>query len=121
MFNEFVNGRRKELGMSVDELVKISGIPKGTISKITAGINTNPTLTTVMAICKALNCSLNDAVGFETKPLNQPLTAKETKMLNFFRNFNDEGQEKALERLSEMSELDRYKKRADFEDERREA
>lgn len=61
--NEFVNQRRKELNMSVDELVKKSGIPKGTLSKITAGINTNPTLSTVEALCKALNCSLNDIVG----------------------------------------------------------
>lgn len=61
--NEFVNQRRKELNMSVDELVKKSGIPKGTLSKITAGINSNPTLSTVEALCKALNCSLNDIAG----------------------------------------------------------
>lgn len=61
--NEYVNQRRKELNMSVDELVIKSGIPKGTLSKITAGINTNPTLSTVEALCKALECSLNDIVG----------------------------------------------------------
>lgn len=61
--NEFVNQRRKELNMSVDELVKKSGIPKGTLSKITAGINSNPTLSTVESLCKALNCSLNDIAG----------------------------------------------------------
>ncbi len=61
--NEFVNQKRKELNMGVDELVKKSGIPKGTLSKITAGINTNPTLSTAEALCKALNCSLNDIVG----------------------------------------------------------
>lgn len=61
--NEFVNQRRKELNMSIDELVKKSGIPKGTLSKITAGINSNPTLSTVEALCNALNCSLNDIAG----------------------------------------------------------
>lgn len=61
--NEFVNQKRKELDISIDELVKKSGIPKGTLSKITAGINSNPTLSTVEALCKALNCSLNDIAG----------------------------------------------------------
>ena len=62
--NEFINKRRKELNMSIDDLVAESGIPKGTLSKITAGINTNPTLSTVETLCKALKCSINDAVGF---------------------------------------------------------
>lgn len=62
-FNEFVNNRRKELNMTVDELVRLSGLPKGTVSKITAGINTNPKLTTVEALCRALLCSLDEASG----------------------------------------------------------
>lgn len=62
-FNEFVNQRRKELNMTVDELVERSGLPKGTVSKITAGINQNPKLTTVEALCRALVCSLDEALG----------------------------------------------------------
>ncbi len=62
-FNEFINTRRKELGMSIDELVRRSGIPKGTLSKITSGIHSNPTLGTALALCKALDCTLNDMVG----------------------------------------------------------
>ncbi len=115
MFNEFVNKRRKELNMSVDDLVEKSGIPKGTISKITAGINTNPTLTTIEAICKALDCSLNDAVGFETKPqTNDILTAEEKQLVDIYRSFNDEGKEEAKKRLSEMAQLDQYKKCSEF-------
>lgn len=60
--NEAINHRRKALNMSVDDLVKESGVPKGTLSKITAGINANPTLSTVKAICNALGCTLNDLV-----------------------------------------------------------
>lgn len=62
-FNEFINRRRKELHMTVDELVRLSGLPKGTVSKLTAGVNRNPTLSTAEAICRALSCSLDDAVG----------------------------------------------------------
>ena len=56
-FNEYINRRRKELGMTVDELVERSGLPKGTVSKITSGINANPKLSTIEAICRALMCS----------------------------------------------------------------
>lgn len=64
-FNEFINFKRKQLNLSVDDLVKISGIPKGTLSKITAGINTNPKLSTIEALCIALNCSLDEAINFK--------------------------------------------------------
>lgn len=38
------------------------------------------------------------------------ITSNEKRLLDYFRNFNEEGQAKALERLSEMLEIDRYKK-----------
>lgn len=64
-FNEFINFKRKQLNLSVDDLVKLSGIPKGTLSKITAGINTNPKLSTIETLCVALNCSLDEAINFK--------------------------------------------------------
>lgn len=89
-FNEFINNRRKELGMSIDELVKKSGVPKGTLSKITSGINTNPTLTTVEAICKALKCTLNDAVG---TGVSQSFSATEMTTLKKYRALDEHGKE----------------------------
>ncbi len=62
-FNQYINRRRKDLGMTVDELVERSGLPKGTVSKITSGINANPKLSTIEAICRALMCSVDDAMG----------------------------------------------------------
>lgn len=50
----------KAKGITQDELAEKSGVPKSTLSKITAGINTNPTLETVKAIVSALGCTLND-------------------------------------------------------------
>ncbi len=55
-----INEIRKEKGISIDELCARSGVPKGTLSKITADITTNPTLDTVRAIAVALNCQLDD-------------------------------------------------------------
>ncbi len=90
IFNNFINNRRKELNMSIDELVEKSGIPKGTLSKITAGISTNPTLSTVEALCRALDCSLNDAVGFVE---DNQITFDELSHIKKYRTLDEYGRE----------------------------
>ena len=47
---------RKKQNMSIEELSIKSGVPIGTLSKISAGITKEPRLDTVKAIAKALNC-----------------------------------------------------------------
>lgn len=89
-FNNFINNRRKELNMSIDELVEKSGIPKGTLSKITAGISTNPTLSTVEALCNALKCSLNDAVGYVE---DNQITSDELFHIKKYRTLDEYGKE----------------------------
>ena len=89
-FNEFVNQRRKELNMSVDDLVEKSKVPKSTVSKITAGINVNPTLNTVELLCKALECSLNDAVGYVEK---NTVTIKEMAHIKKYRVLDEHGKD----------------------------
>jgi transcriptional regulator with XRE-family HTH domain len=53
---------RNKAGLSIDELVEKSGVPKGTVSKICSGHALNPTLETMRAIAKALGCTLDDFV-----------------------------------------------------------
>lgn len=96
--NEFINKRRKELSMSIDDLVVRSGIPKSTLSKITAGINTNPTLATVEALCKALKCTLNDVAGHSVK--NQP-ASNEMLIIKKYRMLDEYGK-KAVDALLEI-------------------
>ena len=55
-----INEIRRNKKISIDELCELSGVPKGTMSKITAGITTSPTLDTVKAIARALDCKLDD-------------------------------------------------------------
>lgn len=69
-------------------------------------------------IARKLNINPARLLGFDVskEPSNEKnisqiggvLTTDE-KMLDTYRHFNDEGKEKALERLLEMSELDKYK------------
>ncbi len=88
-FNEYINRRRKDLGMTVDELVERSGLPKGTVSKITAGINSNPKLTTIEALCRALMISVDDAMGLA--PAASIFSFSEIDHINKYRSLDKYG------------------------------
>ena len=88
-FNQYINKRRKELGMTVDELCERSGLPKGTVSKITSGINPNPKLSTVEAICRALLCSVDDAMGLSS--LLHTYTYDEMELIRKYRTLDSYG------------------------------
>lgn len=92
--NEFINRRRKELNISLDELCEKSGVPKGTVSKITAGINTNPKLGTLRAICDALDCTLDDLILAEQEDedkINLGFTPTETEHITKYRTLDGYG------------------------------
>lgn len=99
-FNDYINNRRKQLSMSVDELVIKSGIPKGTLSKITAGFNTNPTLSTIEALCKALDCTIDEAVCPKKDTANAKKgdnDAGKQKLIDNYNLLNAEGQQDLVE------------------------
>ena len=60
MLHKILTERRKNIGMSIDQLVEKSGIPKGTLTKVLTGVSPNPSLETVKAIAYALGLTLND-------------------------------------------------------------
>lgn len=62
MLHEILTERRRSIGMSIDELVEKSCVPKGTVTKVLTGVSTNPALETVKAIAYALGLTLNDLV-----------------------------------------------------------
>lgn len=87
-----INEIRKQKGLSIDELCELSGIPKGTLSKITAGITTSPTLDTVRAIAKALGCKLDDFDDSPVEVTNSPSTAEAAlgeEVFTIFDQLND--------------------------------
>ena len=61
---EKINEMRKYKGIGIDELCQMSGVPKGTLSKITAGITKNPSVDTVKAIVYAMGFTLDDLDNF---------------------------------------------------------
>ena len=62
---ERINEIRKQRGITIEELSARSGVPISTLKKISAGITTNPSLDTVKAIARALDCTLDDLAAEE--------------------------------------------------------
>lgn len=57
---EIINQRKKLKKMTNEELAVLSGVPKGTIDKITSGATKDPKLETLKALARVLGCSLSD-------------------------------------------------------------
>lgn len=92
--------------------------PYSTINNIFSRGVSGAGISTIIPLCRALNLDVDaladDKIKFKDNILND-LSTDEKELLKTYRNFNDEGKEKALERLSEMDELDKYKKCPDIE------
>lgn len=85
---------KSEMKITNDELAEKTGIPVGTLSKILAGISESPKLCNFVAICEALNCSLDYIMyGIEENKNNYTLTASEMDMVETYRALDDRGRE----------------------------
>ncbi len=80
--------------MTNDELAARTGIPGGTLSKILAGISESPKLCNIVAICEALNCSLDYIMyGLEENKNNYTLSDDEIEMIEQLRTLDERGRE----------------------------
>lgn len=73
MWLDNFNQMRQESGMSLDELSDKSGVPKGTLAKITSGITKAPSLETMRSLVYAMGYTLDDLDrGIQTKKSPAP-------------------------------------------------
>jgi transcriptional regulator with XRE-family HTH domain len=68
MWLDVFNEMRKSSGMSLDELSEKSGVPKGTLAKITSGITKTPSLETMKSLVYAMGYTLDDLDKKENPP-----------------------------------------------------
>ena len=69
MWLETFNNMRQLSGMSLDELSEKSGVPKGTLAKISSGITKTPSLETMRSLVYAMGYTLDDLDrGVKTPP-----------------------------------------------------
>lgn len=85
---------KSEKKMTNDELAEKTGIAVGTLSKILAGISESPKLSNFVAICEALNCSLDYIMyGIEENSNNYTLDDEEIVMIERYRTLDARGKE----------------------------
>ena len=61
-----INEIRKLKHLTIEDLSEKSNVPISTVKKICAGITTNPSLDTMIALARALECTLDDLAVPET-------------------------------------------------------
>ncbi len=91
MWLETFNEMRKQSKMSLDELSAKSGVPKGTLSKITSGITKAPPLETMKNLVYAMGYSLKDLdEGLEN---SDAFSSDEKEMVKKYRALDPYGKE----------------------------
>ena len=101
---EKINDMRKHIGMSIDELSEKSGVPKGTLSKITAGITKNPSIDTVKAIVHTMGFTLDDLDDFPRSKDGNDLSAENMELIKKYSNLDAHGKKIVDFVLNEESE-----------------
>lgn len=67
-------GLRKARGLTLQEVADRAGLAKSYVWEIERGVQTNPSITKLIALCSALGCSLDGLVGLAefVKPQLRP-------------------------------------------------
>ena len=107
IINDVINRLKKEKGITNAKLADESGLTLSTIDKITAGINTNPKLDTLQAICKVLNCTLDD-LDDSSKQVGMNINPSEQAHIIKYRQLNADGQNKVDEYTTDLVDSGKY-------------
>ncbi len=89
-----IKKRKSEKRLTNEQLADLSGIPRGTLSKILAGMSESPKLSNIVAICDALDCSVEYIVTGELENTNNyTLSAEEISFVESYRRLDDWGRD----------------------------
>ena len=101
---------KSEKKMTNDELAEKTGIAVGTLSKILAGISESPKLSNFVAICEALNCSLDYIMyGIEENSNNYTLEESEISLIEKYRALDARGKDTVAAVVEKEMELSSVK------------
>ncbi len=109
---EIINNLKKQKGFTSERLSNESGVPIGTLNKILNGQTKNPAYETVVALAKALNCSVDDFNDTSNKEniesQTKTLTKDETELLDTYNKLNYIGKREAKKRVNELTMVPNY-------------
>lgn len=105
---EVINKLKKERNLTLQELSDLSGVPLGTLTKITSGITKDPKLETLKALAKVLGCTLDD---FDDTNISQNnIDTKEFQLIENFNKLNSIAKDKLVEYSNDLIQIPKYKK-----------
>jgi len=85
---------KNEKKITNEELARLSGIPLGTLSKLLAGLSDSVKLSNMIAICEALECSIDYIVsGIPENTNNFTLDGNEIRLIEEYRRLDTHGKE----------------------------
>lgn len=96
---------KSEKKITNDRLSEMTDIPLGTLSKILAGISDSPKLSNIVAICAALECSVDYILtGIPENTNNYTLDEREMTMIENYRKLDAHSRELVAMVISKESE-----------------
>jgi len=99
---ERIKARRKEIGLSADDVAASLGVSRATIYRYeSADIEKLPT-TIIEPLAKVLRCSVSYLMGWES---TIPLSSPESELVEKYRLLNPAGKQKLTERADELIDL----------------
>ena len=107
MISKKINELKKQKKLTNQKLSEISGVPLGTLNKITSGVTTDPKLETLKSLAKALKCSLDDFETLDVANLKE-LPQDKKELLDNYDKLNEEGKEEASKRVEELTQIPKY-------------
>ncbi|MBQ1229567.1 MAG: helix-turn-helix domain-containing protein [Clostridia bacterium] len=100
-----IKKKKSERRLTNEQLAGKSGIPLGTLSKMLAGMSDSPKLSNIVALCNALDCSVEYIVsGTPENTNNYTLQDEEISLIEDFRLLDSWGQNLVKQVLSMESE-----------------
>ena len=109
-FFEILQNIMNERNLKVSDISKMTDIPDSTLRSIINRKNKTVALDVAFKISKGLNIpieKLNDENTFSNENINQ-LNNKLNKLNYYFNKLNSVGQEKAIERVEELTQISKY-------------
>ena len=113
-FDDFLNRLKKsksEKKLRVEDISRISNVPIGTVSKIFAGITTDPKISTVISIAESLNVSIDYLIYGKRET---GLREEESYIIKKYRQLNSDDQEE-VDAILDVKLAKTYKKSAEKE------
>lgn len=107
-----IYNRRKELGLTLEQIGDYVGVSKSTVKKWESGYISNMRRDKIALLAKILRIPPTDLINAETEkkpPLKLP-NADEQELLTIYRSVNQEGQDYIMQTARMVGDTERYQK-----------